>query len=107
MVQDNFEVVCLSIGDGGNDVSMIQQAHLGIGIKGREGSQAARAADFAIPKFRDLEKLLFIHGRYSLLRNTKVIYASFYKNATMFLCNVYFAFYSGASGQACHRRRIF
>eukprot|EP01126_Amoeba_proteus_P007032 TRINITY_DN12499_c0_g1_i4.p1 TRINITY_DN12499_c0_g1~~TRINITY_DN12499_c0_g1_i4.p1 ORF type:complete len:358 (-),score=66.19 TRINITY_DN12499_c0_g1_i4:191-1159(-) len=78
---------------------MIQQAHLGIGIKGREGSQAARAGDFAIPKFRDLEKLLFIHGRYSLIRNIKVIYASFYKNSMMFLPIVYFAFYSGASGQ--------
>jgi len=99
MVQDHLDCVTLSIGDGGNDVSMIQQAHIGVGIKGREGSQAARAADFAVPKFRHLEKLLLVHGRYSLLRNTKVIYMSFYKNTMVFICNWYFAFLNGASGQ--------
>jgi len=77
MIQNNLSVFCLSIGDGGNDVSMLQQAQIGVGIKGPEGSQAARAADFAVPQFWCLERLLLIHGRYSLLRNTKVIYQFF------------------------------
>lgn len=38
----------LAIGDGGNDVRMIQQADIGVGISGREGLQAARAADYSI-----------------------------------------------------------
>lgn len=44
--------VTLAIGDGGNDVGMIQTAHVGVGITGREGLQAARASDYAIAKFR-------------------------------------------------------
>jgi len=77
---------------------MIQQAHLGVGIKGREGSQAARAADFAVPQFRCLQKLLLVHGRYSLLRNTKVIYSAFYKNFVVFICIIWYSFFNGASG---------
>jgi len=102
LVQSGLKVICLSIGDGGNDVSMIQQAEIGVGIKGREGSQAARSADYAIPKFRHLEKLLFVHGRYALLRNTKVIYQSFYKNSTIFLVIVWYSFWNGASGLAIY-----
>jgi len=98
LIQKGYNCVSLAIGDGGNDVSMIQTAHIGIGIKGREGSQAARAADFAIPQFRHLEKLLLVHGRYSLLRNTKVIYHSVYKNAVIFLIIAWFSFFNGASG---------
>ena len=44
----------LSIGDGANDVNMITEAHVGIGIKGLEGQQAARASDFAIGEFKDI-----------------------------------------------------
>ncbi|KAG5551952.1 hypothetical protein RHGRI_010149 [Rhododendron griersonianum] len=42
------EYKTLAIGDGGNDVRMIQQADIGVGISGREGLQAARAADYSI-----------------------------------------------------------
>ncbi|KAI5285742.1 putative aminophospholipid-translocase, partial [Ascosphaera aggregata] len=51
------------IGDGGNDVSMIQAADVGIGIVGKEGRQASLAADFSITQFHHLTKLLFWHGR--------------------------------------------
>ncbi|CAI8492867.1 unnamed protein product [Hanseniaspora opuntiae] len=54
--------LCLAIGDGANDVSMIQAAHVGIGITGMEGTQAARSADFAIGQFKHLQKLLLVHG---------------------------------------------
>ncbi|KAI8006822.1 Phospholipid-transporting ATPase 2 [Camellia lanceoleosa] len=58
----------LAIGDGGNDVRMIQQADIGVGISGREGLQAARAADYSIGKFRFLQRLILVHGRYSYNR---------------------------------------
>ncbi|KAJ0936563.1 putative P-type phospholipid transporter [Helianthus annuus] len=58
----------LAIGDGGNDVRMIQQADIGVGISGREGLQAARAADYSIGKFRFLTRLILVHGRYSYNR---------------------------------------
>lgn len=42
----------LGIGDGGNDVGMIQEAHVGIGIEGKEGKQAALASDYSIREFQ-------------------------------------------------------
>ena len=53
----------LAIGDGANDVNMIQTAMIGIGLMGKEGGQAAAFSDFAIPNFKDLRRLLFWHGR--------------------------------------------
>lgn len=52
----------LAIGDGANDVNMIQTAHVGVGIIGKEGRQASSFADFAIGKFKYLRRLLFWHG---------------------------------------------
>ncbi|KAJ3114193.1 hypothetical protein HK100_001733, partial [Physocladia obscura] len=56
--------MCLAIGDGANDVSMIQEADIGIGISGKEGMQAVMASDYAISQFRFLKKLLLVHGRW-------------------------------------------
>jgi len=61
--------VTLAIGDGANDVAMIQQAKVGVGISGKEGLQAANSADFSIAQFRYLQRLLFVHGRWSYIRN--------------------------------------
>ena len=55
--------VTLAIGDGANDVNMIQSADLGFGLMGKEGNQAAAFADYAIPKYKDLRRCLFWHGR--------------------------------------------
>ena len=60
------------IGDGGNDVSMIQAANVGIGIVGKEGRQASLAADFSINQFRYLTRLFLWHGRNSYKRTAKV-----------------------------------
>jgi len=58
-----------AIGDGGNDVGMIQAAHVGIGIEGREGRQAALAADFSLKQFSHLGRLVLWHGRNCYLRS--------------------------------------
>ncbi|XP_058981226.1 probable phospholipid-transporting ATPase IIB isoform X2 [Musca domestica] len=58
-----------AIGDGGNDVSMIQQADAGVGIEGREGRQASLAGDFSLPQFSHIAKLLLVHGRRSYKRS--------------------------------------
>ncbi|XP_060030052.1 probable phospholipid-transporting ATPase IIB isoform X2 [Erinaceus europaeus] len=58
-----------AIGDGGNDVSMIQAADCGIGIEGKEGRQASLAADFSIRQFRHIGRLLVVHGRSSYKRS--------------------------------------
>ena len=48
------KIIC-AIGDGGNDVAMIQQANVGLGIEGKEGLQAALASDFSLKQFKDLK----------------------------------------------------
>jgi magnesium-transporting ATPase (P-type) len=77
------EPMTLAIGDGANDVGMIQEAHVGVGISGLEGCQAVNASDFAIAQFRFLEDLLLIHGRYNFNRMARVVLYSFYKNAVL------------------------
>lgn len=79
------ESILLAIGDGANDVSMIQAAHIGVGISGMEGLQAARSADVAIAQFRFLRKLLLVHGAWSYQRVSKTILFSFYKNIALYM----------------------
>ena len=80
-----MKAILLAIGDGANDVSMIQAAHVGIGISGVEGLQAARSADVAISQFRFLTKLLLVHGTWSYQRLSKLILYSFYKNIVLYM----------------------
>ncbi|EEY54327.1 phospholipid-transporting ATPase, putative [Phytophthora infestans T30-4] len=92
----------LAVGDGGNDVSMIQEAHVGIGIYGHEGMQAVRAADFAIATFRHLSRLLLVHGRWNHRRVARVILFSFYKNMALIMTLFLYSFYNGYSGQTLY-----
>ena len=85
LVKRHLKAILLAIGDGANDVSMIQAAHVGVGISGLEGLQAARSADVAISQFRYLKKLLLVHGAWSYQRLSKLILYSFYKNITLYM----------------------
>jgi phospholipid-transporting ATPase len=89
----------LAIGDGANDVSMIQAATVGIGISGKEGSQARNAADYSIPRFHHLKRLLAVHGHYSLTRSALFVQYSFYKNIMLTFCEFFYEFYCLYSGQ--------
>jgi magnesium-transporting ATPase (P-type) len=89
----------LSIGDGANDVAMIQEAHIGVGIRGEEGLQAVNASDYAIAQFRYLKPLLLKHGRNNYNRMSKLVVYMFYKNVLMSMCNFWFAWLNGFSGQ--------
>ena len=71
--------VTLAIGDGANDIAMIQEAHVGIGIAGKEGLQAARTSDWSIAQFRFLTKLLLVHGRWNYIRICKYTLGTFWK----------------------------
>ncbi|GAM89622.1 hypothetical protein ANO11243_076610 [Dothideomycetidae sp. 11243] len=80
MVKNGLDVITLAIGDGANDVSMIQEAHVGVGIAGEEGRQAVMSSDYAIGQFRFLTRLLLVHGRWSYRRLAETIANFFYKN---------------------------
>lgn len=108
MIKNRFPTkITLSIGDGANDVSMILQAHVGVGILGKEGQQAARSADFAIGQFKFLKPLLFVHGREAYRRNSLLILYSFYKNVVYVVAQFYFGFSSAFSGQPLYEKVIY
>ncbi|GMF10035.1 unnamed protein product [Phytophthora lilii] len=90
--------ITLAIGDGANDVSMIQTAHVGVGICGKEGVQAVNASDYAIAQFRFLTRLVLLHGRCNYKRVCKVIRYSFYKNIALVISLFEFNFFNGQSG---------
>ena len=89
----------LSVGDGANDVAMIQEAHVGVGIRGEEGVQAVNASDYAIAQFRYLSPLLLKHGRYNYIRMCHLVCYMFYKNIFMSISQFWFAWLNGFSGQ--------
>ena len=90
----------LAIGDGANDVAMIQVADIGVGIAGKEGRQAANNSDYIVSQFRFLVRLLLVHGHLSHFRLARLIKYFFYKNATFAAILFYFQFFNGYSGQA-------
>jgi phospholipid-transporting ATPase len=95
---DDPEIITLSIGDGANDVSMIREAHIGIGLYGNEGMSAVQSSDFALGEFKFLWRLLMHHGRLCYLRNAECILYFFYKNLVLTIPHMYFAFMNGFSG---------
>ncbi|KAF9049923.1 hypothetical protein BJ165DRAFT_1454911 [Panaeolus papilionaceus] len=102
LVKKNQKSILLAIGDGANDVSMIQAAHVGVGISGVEGLQAARSADVAISQFRYLKKLLLVHGAWSYRRLSKLILYSFYKNIVLYMTQFWYSFFNNFSGQIAY-----
>lgn len=90
--------ITLAIGDGANDIGMIHEARIGVGISGKEGKHAANSADFAIGQFRFIVPLLLIHGRYNYIRGSKLVLYSFFKNLVLVSTLFYYCNYSGFSG---------
>ncbi|XP_075055021.1 phospholipid-transporting ATPase IB isoform X2 [Mixophyes fleayi] len=104
MVKKHVNAITLAIGDGANDVGMIQTAHIGVGISGNEGMQATNSSDYSIAQFSYLEKLLLVHGAWSYNRVTKCILYCFYKNVVLYIIELWFAFVNGFSGQILFER---
>lgn len=88
----------LGVGDGGNDVSMIQAADLGVGISGLEGQQAVQASDYAIGQFRFLAPLLLVHGRNNYNRIVFAVLYCVYKNVTLCMVLWGYSILAGFSG---------
>ena len=99
LIKNSMNKITLAIGDGANDVNMIQEAHIGVGIYGLEGMRAVQSSDFAIPEFKGLWRLLFVHGRWSYIRISELILYFFYKNMVFTLCQFFFACNSAFGAQ--------
>lgn len=89
----------LAVGDGANDVDMIGEAHVGVGIAGAEGVQAANASDYSVGRFRFLQRLLLVHGRWNYLRMARLVLYMFFKNIALVVTQFIFQFYTAFSGQ--------
>ncbi|KAI0320024.1 phospholipid-translocating P-type ATPase [Amylostereum chailletii] len=95
LVKEGRNALTLSIGDGANDVAMIQEANIGVGLFGLEGSQAAMSADYAFGQFRFLTKLLIVHGRWSYRRIADMHSNFFYKNVIWTFAMFWFLLFNG------------
>lgn len=94
--------ITLAIGDGANDIAMIQEAHVGIGITGKEGLQAARTSDYSIAQFRFLVKLLLVHGRWNYIRICKYTVGTFWKEFLFYLTQALFQRWAGYTGTSLY-----
>ena len=94
--------ITLAIGDGANDIAMIQEAHVGIGITGKEGLQAARTSDYSIAQFRFLTKLLLVHGRWNYIRTCKYTLGTFWKEMLFYLTQALYQRYAGYTGTSLY-----
>ena len=108
MIRNRFkEKVTLAIGDGANDVNMILSAHVGVGIFGKEGQQAARSADYAIGQFKFLKPLLYVHGREAYRRNSFLMNYTFYKNFVYIIPVYLYGFSSAYSGEMFYEQFLY
>ncbi|KAH7067650.1 hypothetical protein BKA63DRAFT_423811, partial [Paraphoma chrysanthemicola] len=94
--------ITLAIGDGANDIAMIQEAHVGIGITGKEGLQAARTSDYSIAQFRFLVKLLLVHGRWNYIRTCKYTVGTFWKEMLFYLTQALYQRSVGYTGTSLY-----
>lgn len=102
LVKTHKKAVTLAIGDGANDVSMIKTAHIGVGLSGQEGMQAALASDYSFAQFRYLQRLLLVHGRWSYFRMCNFLRYFFYKNFAFTLVHFWYGFFCGFSAQTVY-----
>ncbi|ETS86390.1 hypothetical protein PFICI_00218 [Pestalotiopsis fici W106-1] len=96
------DALTLAIGDGANDLAMISASHVGVGISGKEGLQAARVADYAIAQFRFLQRLLLVHGRWNYVRTAKFVLATFWKEMFFYLPTALYQRYNGYTGTSLY-----
>ncbi|OHS95743.1 phospholipid-translocating P-type ATPase, flippase family protein [Tritrichomonas foetus] len=87
----------LAVGDGANDVDMIRAADVGVGVEGKEGSEAVMSSDFSIPSYRHLASLLIVHGIWCVNRVSLLILLTFYKNAMIGILQIYYGIFNGFS----------
>ncbi|CAN4124718.1 unnamed protein product [Withania somnifera] len=102
LVKNGTGKITLAVGDGANDVGMLQEADIGVGISGVEGMQAVMSSDVAIAQFRFLERLLLVHGHWCYRRISTMICYFFYKNIVFGITVFLYEAYTSFSGQPAY-----
>ncbi|CAD8112753.1 unnamed protein product [Paramecium primaurelia] len=100
LIKDRLNKITLAIGDGANDVNMIQAAHIGVGLYGNEGMRAVQSSDFALGEFRCLWRLLLVHGHWNYIRIAEMVLYFFYKNMIFTVPQFFFSYFCAFSGQS-------
>ena len=103
LIREHTKKRVACIGDGGNDVSMIQAADIGVGIVGKEGRQASLAADFSITSFHHLTKLLVWHGRNSYKRSAKLAQFVMHRGLVISVCQTVYSIATHFEPHALYR----
>ena len=106
-VKNKSGQLTLSVGDGGNDVNMIKAAHVGVGLMGKEGNQAASSADYSLTSFEQLKRLIFYVGRLSLVRNSYFLKSYFFKNMVFSVPQIWLSIHTGFSGSQLYDQLYF
>jgi magnesium-transporting ATPase (P-type) len=107
LIRTRTKKITLAIGDGANDVGMIREADIGVGICGKEGRQAVLASDYAFGEFRFLKRLLLFHGRLCFFRNVELINYAFYKNMVFVFVEIIFQFFCAFSGTSLYHSVLY
>ncbi|CAN0876633.1 Putative phospholipid-transporting ATPase 9 [Linum grandiflorum] len=102
LVKNGTGKTTLAVGDGANDVGMLQEADIGVGISGVEGMQAVMSSDVSIAQFRYLERLLLVHGHWCYRRISSMICYFFYKNVIFGISLFLYEAYASFSGQTLY-----
>lgn len=102
MMKEYTQEVVLAIGDGANDVDMIQNANVGVGIYGQEGMKAIQGSDYGLVDFESLWKLIFVHGHWSYIRTTELLQMFYFKNLLFVIPQFLYCFYNCFSAQTLY-----
>ena len=105
--RNHTKIRTVAIGDGANDVPMIQEADVGVGMFGKEGNQAANQADFAISQFKHLRRLLLVHGRSSYIAQVDVCLYCLHKNMVLTITLFWYSYYTSLSGTSLYESWIY
>jgi phospholipid-transporting ATPase len=101
MMMEALDKRTLAIGDGANDVPMIQTAHVGVSVRGNEGMQAVLSSDVVLGEFRFLKRLLFVHGHWCYVRNSFLVFYLIYKGIFLTFIPFWYSIFDQWSGEVC------